>query len=108
MGLGKTRLGFKCKKNAALFVEKAVDLDLDGFTRRTAVARAGSQEHACLLKRLGFDAPLLDPRDQHPGVEEAGFCLWRGRGGGSGRAQYCASCRHGLRHLRPNHRTCEF
>jgi hypothetical protein len=30
---------------------------------------AGSEKSARLLFGLGFDAPFLDPRDQHPGVE---------------------------------------
>jgi hypothetical protein len=52
------------------------------------VTGAGGQERARLRRRLSFDAPLLDPCDQHPGVKEAGLCLWRGlRGGSSGRAQ---------------------
>ena len=69
-------------------VKKAVDLDLNAFTGRTAVASARSEKSARLLFRLGFDAPFLDPRDQHSGVEQAGFCLGRSRGSrrGPGRA----------------------
>ena len=81
IGLGKARLGLKYNDNeAASVVEKAVDLDLNAFTGRTAVASARSEKSARLLFRLGFDAPFLDPRDQHSGVEQAGFGLWRGLG----------------------------
>lgn len=59
-------------------VKKAVDLDLNAFTRRIAMAGAGSEKSARLLFCLGFDAPFFDPRDQHPGVEQAGFCFGRG------------------------------
>ena len=70
IGLGKTRLGLKRKKTeVASVVKNAVDLDLNAFTRRTAVASARSEKSARLLFRLGFDAPFLDPRDQHSGVE---------------------------------------
>jgi hypothetical protein len=73
---------------AASVVEKAVDLDMNTFTGRAPVTGAGGQERARMRRRLSFDAPLLDPCDQHPGVKEAGLCLWRGlRGGSSGRAQ---------------------
>jgi hypothetical protein len=37
----------------------------------------GGEEYARLLLRLRFDAPFLDPRDQHPGVEQAGLSLGR-------------------------------
>ena len=68
--VGKARLGFKRKCNEwSSIVKKAVDLDLNAFTRRTAMTGAGSEKRARLLLRLGFDAPFLDPRDQHPGVE---------------------------------------
>ena len=71
-------------------VKKAVDLDRNAFARRTAVAGAGSEKSARLLFCLGLDAPFLDPRDQHPGVEQTGFYLGRGLRGGergsSGRA----------------------
>jgi hypothetical protein len=36
---------------------------------------AGSEKSARLLFCLGLDAPFLDPRDQHPGVEQARFYL---------------------------------
>ena len=85
IGLGKTRLGLKRKKTeVASVVKNAVDLNLDAFTGRTAVASARSEKSARLLFRLGFDAPFLDPRDQHSGVEEAGFCLGRSRGSSPG------------------------
>jgi len=70
-------------------VKKAVDLDLNAFTRRTAMTNAGGEKSARLLLRLSFDAPFLDPRDQHPGVEQAGLCLGRdlrGSRGSPGRA----------------------
>ena len=89
-GLGKTRLGLKRKKTeVASVVKNAVDLDLNAFTGRTAVARARSEKNARLLFRLGFDAPFLDPRDQHSGVEQAGFCLGRGRGSSPGHNPRC-------------------
>ena len=61
-------------------VKKAVDLDLNAFTGRAAMAGAGRKKSVRLRFRLGFDAPFLDPRNQHPGVEQAGFGLWRGLG----------------------------
>ena len=67
-------------------VKKAVDLDLNAFTRRTAMTNTGGEKSARLLLRLSFDAPFLHPRDQHPGVEQAGFCLGRDPGGSPGRA----------------------
>jgi hypothetical protein len=67
-------------------VKQAFDFDLNALTRRTAVADAGSKERARPLFGLGFHAPFLDPRHQHPGVEEAGFCLGRGLRGDSGHA----------------------
>jgi hypothetical protein len=71
-------------------VKEAVDLDRNAFTWRTAMASAGSEKSARLLFCPGLDAPFLDPRDQHPGVEQAGFYLGRGLRGGerrnSGRA----------------------
>src|SRR4029077_13212140 len=80
--LGKARLGLKRKCNEETsVVKKAVDLDLNAFTRCTAMASAGSEKSARLLLCLSFDTPLLDPRDQHPGMEQAGFCLGRGRRG---------------------------
>ena len=51
------------------FVKKAVNLDVYAFARRAAMARTGSEKSARLLFGLGFDAPFLDPRNQHPGVE---------------------------------------
>jgi hypothetical protein len=88
---GKARLGPQRKNNEVTSVVKeAVDLNRNAFTGRTAMPSAGSEKSARLLFCLGLDAPFLDPRDQHPGVEQAGFCLGRGlRGGergGSGRA----------------------
>src|SRR5215831_13338472 len=83
--LGKARLGLKRKGNEETsVVKKAVDLDLDAFTRRTAMAGAGSEKSARLLFCLSFDAPFFDPRDQHSGVKQAGFCLGGGRRCGSG------------------------
>jgi len=83
--LGKARLGLKRRGNEETsVVKKAVDLDLDAFTRRTAMAGAGSEKSARLLFCLSFDAPFFDPRDQHSGVKQAGFCLGRGRRCGSG------------------------
>jgi hypothetical protein len=71
-------------------VKKAVNLDRNAFARRTAMAGTGSEKSARMLFCLGLDAPFLDPRDQHPGVEQAGFYLGRGLRGGkrgsSGRA----------------------
>src|SRR5262249_24155786 len=67
------------------------------FTRRTAMAGAGSEKSARLLFCLSFDAPFFDPRDQHSGVKQAGFCLGRGRGGGSRDPEKCAFCRPGFR-----------
>jgi hypothetical protein len=43
------------------------------------MAGTGSEKSARLLLCLSFDTPLLDPRDQHPGMEQAGFCLGRDR-----------------------------
>jgi hypothetical protein len=67
-------------------VKQAFDFDLNAFTRCAAVADAGSEEGACLRFGLGFHAPFLDPRHQHPGVEQAGVCVGCGRRGVSGRA----------------------
>jgi hypothetical protein len=53
------------------------------------MTNAGGEKSARLLLRLSFDAPFLDPRDQHPGVEQAGLCLGRnlrGSRGSPGRA----------------------
>ena len=50
-------------------VKKAVDLDLNALTRRTAMTRTGGKKFARLLLGLSFHAPFLGPRDQHPGVE---------------------------------------
>ena len=50
-------------------VKKAVDLDMHAFARRAAMASTGSEKRARLLFGIGFDAPFLDPRNQHPGVE---------------------------------------
>jgi hypothetical protein len=83
----KIRLGLKCKDNGVpSVVKKAVDLDLNGFPRRTAMTSASGEKSARLLFGLSFDTPFLDPRDQHPGVEQAVFCLGRGRRGSPGRA----------------------
>src|SRR5262249_23099025 len=93
----QARLGFKRKNNElTLVVKKVVDLDLNGFTRRTAVTGAGSEKSACLLFGFGFDAPFLDPRNQHLGVEQAGVCLRRSLRDGPGRAAQCASFRPGF------------
>jgi hypothetical protein len=70
IGPGKARLGLRRKNNEVTsVVKKAVNLDLDAFARRAAMSGAGSEKSARLLFGLGFDAPFLDPRDQHPGVE---------------------------------------
>jgi hypothetical protein len=84
---GTARLGLRCKGNKqASVVKKAVDLDLNAVTWRAAMTNAGSKQSARLLFCRSFDAPFLDPRDQHPGVEQAGFCPGRGRKGrGRGR-----------------------
>jgi hypothetical protein len=80
---GKARLGPQRKNiEVTSVVKKAVDLDSNAFARRTAMASAGSEKSARLLFCLGLDAPFLDPRDQHPGVEQAGFYLRRGLRGG--------------------------
>jgi hypothetical protein len=66
----KRVLVLKCKENERVsLVQKAVNLDVDAFTRRTAMASSSSKERACLLFGLSFHAPFLDPRDQHLGVE---------------------------------------
>lgn len=83
----KIRLGLKCEDNKVTsVVKKAVDLDLDAFTRRTAMTNAGGEKSARPLCSLSFDAPFLNPRDQHPGMEQAGFRLGRGARGSPGRA----------------------
>jgi hypothetical protein len=41
----------------------------------------GRKQRAGLLFGLGLNAPFLDPRYQHPGVEKAAFGLGRGRSG---------------------------
>ena len=74
-------------------VKKAVNLDLNAFTRRAAMASASSEKSARLLFRLGFNAPFLDPRHQHPGVEEAGFAVGRGL-----RDEFGGGCRGGPGH----------
>jgi hypothetical protein len=50
------------------------------------MARPGGEERARLLCCRSLDAPFLDPRDQHPGVKQAGLGLGRGLGGRSGDA----------------------
>ena len=81
--LGKARLGLKRKCNEETsVVKKAVDLDRNAFARRTAMTGAGSEKSARLLFCLGLDAPFLDPRDQHTGVEQARFYLECGLRGG--------------------------
>jgi hypothetical protein len=76
-----------------LLVKQAFDLDLNAFTRRTAVADASHEERARLLCSLSFNAPFLDPRHQHPGVEEAGFAVGRGL-----RDEFGGGCRGGPGH----------
>jgi hypothetical protein len=82
----KIRLGLKCGQCVTSVVKKAIDLDLNAFARRTAMTNASGEKSACLLFGLSFDAPFLDPRDQHPGVEQAGFCLGRDPRNNPGRA----------------------
>jgi hypothetical protein len=67
-------------------VKKAFDFDLNALTGRTAVTDARGKESACLLFSARFDTPFLYPRHQHPGVEQAGFCIGCGLRGDSGHA----------------------
>jgi hypothetical protein len=84
---GKARLDLKRHNNVAIsVVKKTFDLNLNAFTRRTAIAGTGSEKSARFVFVFGFDTPFLDPRDQHFSVEQAGFCLGRGLGGNPGRA----------------------
>jgi len=62
-------------------VEHAIDLDLDAFARRTAVAGAGGQKSARLFNGLGLNTPFFEPCNQHSGMEKSWFCfadgVWR-------------------------------
>jgi hypothetical protein len=56
-------------KFTALVVLQPIDLDVDAVAKVTAISRAGNQQFASLLCAVRLDAPFLEARDKHGGVE---------------------------------------
>ena len=54
---------------ASLVVLQPIDLDVDAVAKVTAISRAGYQQFASLLCAVRLDAPFLEARDKHGGVE---------------------------------------
>lgn len=54
-----------------LFVLHTIHLEVDAFTKVTAISRAGKQQFASLLSAVRLNAPFLDARDKHAGVERS-------------------------------------
>lgn len=68
--------GLKREPSATIsLVEYAIDLDLDAFARRTAMAGAGGQKSARLFDGLGLNTPFFEPCNQHTGMEKSWFCV---------------------------------